>query len=247
MIPQACEWLCQSDRLFGALQRARRFRRWGYHLPLILGWLCLASGLRAEVFLRANQVGYREQDPKVAVTLSGVPQPESFSVIDVHTGTSVFDGETHPLTGQRWGRFDHLAEVDFTAVTRPGRYVLRLGQAWSLPFDIGRQSLDELPDQMLEFLRQQRCGYNPWLRTKCHQLDGRTAFGPQPAGTEIDARGGWHDAADLLKYHLTSGNATAQMLLAYELSRRNATSITCFADRVDARRSWPERLARCPR
>ena len=43
------------------------------------------------------------------------------------------------------------------------------------------------------------------------------AYGPLTNGTYIDARGGWHDAADLLKYLLTSGNATAQMLLAYKL------------------------------
>jgi hypothetical protein len=34
----------------------------------------------------------------------------------------------------------------------------------------------------------------------------------------MDATGGWHDAGDMLKYLLTSGNATAQMLLAYELN-----------------------------
>ncbi len=40
--------------------------------------------------------------------------------------------------------------------------------------------------------------------------------------------------ADLLKYLITSGNATAQMLLAYELTRRTATRASRFADRVDA-------------
>ena len=83
-------------------------------------------------------------------------------------------------------------------------------------------------------MRQQRCGYNPWLRVKCHQLDGRTAYGPLPAGTQIDARGGWHDAGDLLKYHMTAGNATAQMLLAHALPRRLELKGAPFADRVDA-------------
>ena len=103
--------------------------------------------------------------------------------------------------------------------------MIRLGEARSLPFGVGGRVLAELPDQLLEFMRQQRCGYNPWLRVKCHQLDGRTAYGPLPAGTQIDARGGWHDAGDLLKYHLTSGNATAQMLLAHALGRRRAQGL----------------------
>jgi hypothetical protein len=83
-------------------------------------------------------------------------------------------------------------------------------------------------------MRQQRCGYNPWLRVKCHRHDGRTAYGPQPAGSVIDAVGGWHDAGDLLKYHMTSGNATAQMLLAYALGGGKGAGGSRFADRVDA-------------
>jgi hypothetical protein len=47
-------------------------------------------------------------------------------------------------------------------------------------------------------------------------------------GTYLDATGGWHDAGDLLKYLLTSGNATAQMLLAYKLEPHG------FADSVNA-------------
>ena len=46
-------------------------------------------------------------------------------------------------------------------------------------------------------------------------------------GTFVDASGGWHDAGDQLKYLLTASNATARMLLAYELEP------TKFDDRVD--------------
>jgi len=66
-------------------------------------------------------------------------------------------------------------------------------------------------------MREQRCGYNPWLDSVCHPFDGRTAYGPQTNGSYLDARGGWHDAADLLKYLLTSSTATAHLLLASEL------------------------------
>ncbi len=197
------------------------------------GLLPLASPLQAEVFLRANQAEYRTQDTKIAVAFSAAPLPDTFAVIGADSGASVFEGKTTPLTAERWGKFDHQAELDFTRVTQPGRYVLRLGEARSLPFAIGEHALADLPDQLLEFMRQQRCGYNPWLRVQCHQLDGRTAYGPLPAGTKIDARGGWHDAADLLKYQLTAGNATAQMLLAHELGRRPASQGSRFADRVD--------------
>jgi hypothetical protein len=51
-----------------------------------------------------------------------------------------------------------------------------------------------------------------------------------PAGSYVDARGGWHDAGDQLKYLLTSSNATAQMLLAYQLGTQDGRK---FADRVN--------------
>jgi hypothetical protein len=56
-----------------------------------------------------------------------------------------------------------------------------------------------------------------------------------PAGTPIDVSGGWHDAGDLLKYHITSGNATAQMLLAHLLAKGSPAMLNGFADRVDGR------------
>ena len=110
--------------------------------------------------------------------------------------------------------------MDFSALQTPGRYCVKVGNAASLPLPIATNVWAAVPDQLLEFMRQQRCGYNPWLDATCHSQDGRTAYGPGPEGSQLDVRGGWHDAADLLKYLLTSGNATAQMLLAYRLAPR---------------------------
>ncbi|MDI9432070.1 MAG: glycoside hydrolase family 9 protein [Planctomycetota bacterium] len=186
--------------------------------------------------VRASQVGYPVQGPKLAVALGHEPLGERFDVIELDSGRSVFQGVTRRMAGMHWGEFNHVAELDFSALRRPGRYRLRLGGAVSEPVVIDDAVFQPLPDVLLEFMRQQRCGFNPWLDTECHQLDGRTAYGPLPAGTEIDARGGWHDAADLLKYLLTSSNATAQMLLAWEVHDAAAEQprTTIFADRFDA-------------
>lgn len=187
-----------------------------------------------EVLLRASQVGYATGDPKLGSAFSRSPVPNKFSVIDADSGATVFEGKPRALNGERWGAYDHHAELDFSSIRGPGKYRLQLGPTTSLPFVIGTEALSTLPDQLLEFMRQQRCGYNPWLGVKCHQLDGRTAYGPLPAGTQIDATGGWHDAGDLLKYHLTSGNATAQMLLTYVLGSQAKPVSWPFADKVDA-------------
>ena len=172
-----------------------------------------------EIFIRASQIGYRPQDVKIAVAFSSSGLPDFFSVVATNSGAEAFLGKTRAVTGVKWGQFENHVELDFTALKAPGRYVLRVGESKSLPFTIGAGAYGELPDELLEFMREQRCGYNPWLGAACHQLDGRTAYGPLTYGTYLDVRGGWHDAADLLKYLLTSGNATAQMLLAVELGR----------------------------
>ena len=111
----------------------------------VSGWLLLASPVRAEVFLRANQVGYGANDTKVAVAFSGSPLPDTFVVLGADDGASVFEGKTALLAGERWGKFDHHAELDFTGLTRPGRYVLRLGDARSLPFAIGDRAWPTCP------------------------------------------------------------------------------------------------------
>jgi len=182
-----------------------------------------------ELFIRASQAGYSPRDSKTAIAFAKTHLPEKFSVLDAGTDRVVFQGQPVVLSGQRWGQFAHHVQLDFTPLTKPGRYVLRMGGMRSLPFEIGNAIGFGLVEDGLEFMRQQRCGYNPWLGTHCHQLDGRTAYGPLPPGSSLDVRGGWHDAGDLLKYQLTSGNATAQMLLAYQLCARPGR----FADRVD--------------
>ena len=76
-------------------------------------------------------------------------------------------------------------------------------------------------------MRQQRCGYNPYLNRSCHLSDGRSVYAPFADGTFVDAVGGWHDAGDQLKYLITASNATARMMLAYELEPAK------FGDNVD--------------
>lgn len=183
------------------------------------------------IFIRANQVGYGLREPKVALAFSPASLPEKFSIVDSATLKTVFTGRVKTLPNVAWGQFTNHAELDFSKFNREGNYFIRCGNAVSWPFSIGAHIYAPMPDALLDFMRQQRCGYNPWLGTNCHSSDGRTAYGPLTNGTPLDASGGWHDAGDLLKYLLTSGNATAQMLLAHELNRRS----TNFADRVDAR------------
>ena len=175
-----------------------------------------AMASNEQVYVRINQLGFTPRDVKTAVALSRTPLPDAFRVVNAATNEVVFEGRTVPIPGG-WGQFDHHAELNFSALQKVGTYSIQLG-ASRTQFRISSQLYAEIPDQLLEFMRQQRCGYNPFVDAACHTFDGRTAYGPQPAGTYLNATGGWHDAGDQLKYLLTGSNATAQMLLAYQLA-----------------------------
>lgn len=212
--------------------------------PLLITGIAAFSILRApaeEIFIRANQIGYATETPKIAIAFSSTNLPKRFQVVDLENKGIALEGNTRPIEGPAWGKFDHHTELDFSILTRRGMYELRMGGTKSLTFRIAGNPFARMPDELLSFMRQQRCGYNPWLDAVCHSFDGRTAFGPCTNGTYLDARGGWHDAADLLKYLLTSGNATAQMLLAYEVQTprakdrsSKATAHEALGDRVNA-------------
>jgi endoglucanase len=213
---------------------------------LLVGLICSTGASGAEeIHLRANQLGYAAHDPKIAIAFSRGPLPAAFTLVAA-TGEPCFTNLIRPLTNAVWGQFTNHAELDFSAFTNAGRFQLRLGNATLLPFELGSDVYAPLPGQLLEFMQQQRCGFNPWLNTNCHQADARTVYGPRTNGSPLDARGGWHDAGDLLKYQLTSGNATAQMLLALQLSPANAPYRRALADEARWGLEWLLKLHPTP-
>jgi len=83
-------------------------------------------------------------------------------------------------------------------------------------------------EDLLVFMQQQRCGYNPFFNQTCHEKDGRAIGGPMPDSTYVNVSGGWHDAGDQLKYLITSSDAAARMIMAYQLFPEK------FLDQVNA-------------
>ena len=183
----------------------------------VLACLALLVSFAQELYIRMNQLGFARADVKTAVIFGAEPLPAEFRIINADSGAQVFKDKVKPIAGG-WGQFERHAELNFTRLATEGRFIIEVGSARSRTFEISPKVLHGVPVQLLEFMRQQRCGYNPFVDAVCHSFDGRTAFGPEPAGTYVNASGGWHDAGDQLKYLLTSSNATAQMLLAYQIS-----------------------------
>jgi hypothetical protein len=192
-----------------------------------------------QIYVRVNQLGFSTRGIKTAMAFSRRALPGSFRVINSATNQMAFEGRTVPIAGN-WGQFDHHGELNFSELEVEGSYFIQLptnatpvSTVSSPRFEISSRPYADLPDQLLEFMRQQRCGYNPFVDEACHTFDGRTAYGPQPAGTYLNATGGWHDAGDQLKYLLTTSNATAQMLLAYQLATANRSESLNGKERKD--------------
>lgn len=114
--------------------------------------------------------------------------------------------------------------MNFSDFTEPGTYYLKAGKAVSPRFPINAQVYNGTADYLLHYMRQQRCGYNPFLKDSCHVHDGYIVYHPTKTGQHIDVRGGWHDATDYLQYTTTSANAIYQMMFAYQEIRNHSVT-----------------------
>lgn len=174
--------------------------------------------MAGDSWIRINQLGYLPSTEKNAVFVSkGAKDPILFQVCEAGTGTAVWESEKILSFGE-YGPFSTTCRLDFSDFREEGNYYITAGNTRSPEFRIGRDVYDGTADFLLEYMRQQRCGYNPFFGDSCHTQDGFIIFHPDPDldSTHIDVTGGWHDASDYLQYVTTSANAVFQMLFAYQ-------------------------------
>ena len=210
------------------------------HFLLAVPFLFLASVPslgQTNAYIRINQAGYLPADVKIAIAFSKTTLRGDFVVRD-NVNRVVFRGELKSVPPPNWGgNFPYYYELDFSSYRQAGRHLLQLEQSGTTSREFSIGPYPPYQDDLLLFMRQQRCGYNPYLDIVCHMRDGRTVYAPVPDGSYMDASGGWHDAGDQLKYLITASNATARMLLSFELAKDK------FKDTVDALgRPQPNRI-----
>ena len=180
----------------------------------------LGSNLMAldSSWIRINQLGYLPNGSKVAVFGSqSVSTSASFQVINASTNQVVFQGAAGKNFGV-YGPFKTSYRLNFSSVSISGKYYLKAGSVVSPVFSIDPAVYDGTADFCLQYMRQQRSGFNPFLNDSCHTHDGYTLYGANAGikdSTIIDASGGWHDASDYLQYSSTTANATFHLLAAY--------------------------------
>ncbi|MDF2382850.1 glycoside hydrolase family 9 protein [Nostoc ellipsosporum NOK] len=184
-------------------------------LTLLLCTLLIATVTKAQQsWIRINQLGYLPDMPKGAVWCAkGSAVPAEWSLHDARTGAEVTRGNTQAFGA--YGPFTQTARLDFSFYKKTGTYYLKAGDTKSATFAIDANVYNGAADFCLRYMRQQRCGFNPFLNDSCHTQDGYVRYGQNiPDSSYVDARGGWHDASDYLQYVTTSANAVHHLLLA---------------------------------
>lgn len=199
--------------------------------------------LRAPV-IQVSQVGYHPRQPK-KVVLEFDPRDTKREHLVLQRVKP--DGKFVTVIDRRpdeWGRFlrYEYAQMDFSAVTTPGTYIVRYGDQTTQPFRISPQIFErEVWQPTLEyFLPAQMCHmtvrekYRFW-HGACHLDDARMspvshnhfdgyAQGPstltkfQP-GEPVPGlnRGGWHDAGDFDLRVESQADTVHGLALAWEL------------------------------
>ena len=174
-------------------------------------------------WIRINQLGYTNHGTKVAVWCSkeelavGSRLLSAWQLVDAASKKIVFNGEAGKPFGA-YGPFKQTYRLNFSAFTKPGKYYLKAGETVSPEFEISDSVYKGAADFCLRYMRQQRSGFNPFLKDSCHTHDGYVLYGQSANiedSTHVDVVGGWHDATDYLQYSTTSANATYHLLMAY--------------------------------
>lgn len=202
---------------------------------LIFMFICSVLNVKAqtsstEYFIRVNQYGYHLNEQKKAIILSNVPVKEKINIFPKNAQNSIATYKPIASSAKGWGTFKYVYSLDFSDVKDQGTYQLQGSKSGTISskFEISDQTYEGTTNDLLTFMQQQRCGYNPFLDMVCHQRDGRSFYGNMPDSTFVDVSGGWHDAGDQLKYLITGSYATAHMLKSYELYSEK------FSDKVNA-------------
>lgn len=191
-------------------------------LLLLLCILFWSAGVvpadKDQAYVRVNIAGYLPADSKVAIAFSNAPIKGNFNVIEEGSGKKVWTGKVVVSKAPGYGTFKYYYELDFSAFQQSGNFLIELPKKTvSHSFAVAPSAYKGYADDLLVFMRQQRCGYNPFFDAVCHSKDGRAMGGPMKDSTYVDATGGWHDAGDQLKYLITGSNATARMIMAYQM------------------------------
>lgn len=196
-------------------------------MVLILGISSLDSDIETLSKIRTeiavNQVGYLPQWQKTALLINNPNSTNQIKLIDYDTKKLVATlAATPSIKNEQTG--DRISELDFSSITKPGKYYLKQDKLKSPPFQIGNDIYQQPLITLLNSFYLQRCGIkidDPITgisHPPCHLKDGAIAHQHQEfqAGEQVSAVGGWHNGGGYSKYVATTTVSIARLLNLYQ-------------------------------
>lgn len=183
--------------------------------------------------IKVNQVGYLTHENKIA-TIEPEAKTKSFLIRD-QEGKTVWRTK-HATTKKSPFSSKIRQEIDFSSITKPGRYTLVAGRHQQ-SFIISSDPYTEALKASIKGYYYQRSGESlerkyagEYTRPAAH-LDTHVMVHPtaattkRPAGTIISSPKGWYDAGDYNKYIVNSGFTLGLILQSYQLHQDRFNSL----------------------
>lgn len=183
----------------------------------------LISGLAEAKTIVLNQVGYLPTWPKVAFLVNTDGKTKNAELLDATDRHSVFKFKAGSNKKDPQTR-DFLQELNFSAFTKVGRYIVKAGDVESHPFAIGEDIYQQPLKLLFRSYYLQRCGIKiddsetGLKHEACHLDDAVIARedNAHKTGDVVPSTGGWHDAGDYGKYIATTAVTIGRHLALYE-------------------------------
>lgn len=139
---------------------------------LLLPVLSFNKKEEPQSWIRINQLGYTPGGVKVAVWCSKEEKELVYwELVYADTKKVAARGKTGKAFGV-YGPFKQTYRLNFSHFKKPGRYYLQAGDVKSPEFEIGDEVYKGAADFCLRYMRQQRTGFNPFLKDSCIHMTG---------------------------------------------------------------------------
>ena len=180
----------------------------------------------ATTAFQLNQCGFYPKSHKLAVLTEEATETQ-FYIAQAGSKKIVFTGT---LSEQQQSAYSSTKTrlADFSAYTKPGKYIVISGKHQSQTFEIKDGVYQSVANAVLKAYYFQRASMplesayaGKWQRSGFHPDDlvyiHPSAASPQrPTGSTIASPGGWYDAGDYNKYIVNSGITMGTLFSAYE-------------------------------
>ena len=133
-----------------------------FQLLLCLLFSVSVSG-QQKSWIRINQLGYLSGATKVAVLVSKKDiHFTEFEICEALTNEVVFRSKEIKAFGS-YPPFTSSYRLNFSKFKKAGSYFIKCGEVKSPIFKIANNIYNGTADFLLNYMRQQRCGYNPFI------------------------------------------------------------------------------------